>query len=205
VNWTAVGLIAFGYLAGSMPWGHWLVLLFRGDDIRKQGSGNIGGTNVWRVHGRYLGIAVILLDAAKGFIPALVATEVVGHWAGVLAGGAAMLGHYRPLFLGFRRGGKIVATTGGALLGVAPPVAILAACVWFIVFFLTRYPSVASMVGMATLGLWAWVLGYPWPVIALGVAAGIGVIVLHRANIGRLIRGEENRATLPWPRETRAA
>ncbi len=109
-----------GYLCGSMPWGYWLVRLFRHEDIRTQGSGNIGATNVWRVHGRRLGIPAVLLDALKGFVPALVATLVAGHGAGVLAGGAAMLGHWRPLFLGFRKGGKMVATAGGAFFGVAP-------------------------------------------------------------------------------------
>jgi glycerol-3-phosphate acyltransferase PlsY len=78
-----------GWICGSMPWGYWLVRLFRGEDIRTQGSGNIGATNVWRVHGRRLGLAAVLLDTAKGFVPALVATRVVGHDAGVLAGAAA--------------------------------------------------------------------------------------------------------------------
>src|SRR5437763_4024066 len=95
-------LVAAGYLAGSMPWGYWFVRIFREEDIRTQGSGNIGATNVWRVHGKRLGITAVLLDTAKGYIPALVATLAAGHGAGVLAGGAAMLGHWRPIFLGFR-------------------------------------------------------------------------------------------------------
>ena len=92
---TAI-LTVVGYLCGSMPWGYWLVRIFRGEDIRTQGSGNIGATNVWRVHGRRLGIPAVLLDTLKGFVPALVATQLVGHGSGVLAGAAAMLGHYRP-------------------------------------------------------------------------------------------------------------
>src|SRR5262245_3775416 len=131
-------LIAGGYVAGSMPWGLWIVRLFRGEDIRTKGSGNIGATNVWRVYGRRLGLAVVILDTAKGFVPAFVATKLVGHGVGVLAGGAAMFGHSRPLFLGFRRGGKMVATTAGAFLGVAPIVGGLCACVWLAVFALTR-------------------------------------------------------------------
>src|SRR3954465_9644825 len=103
-----------------MPWGYWLVLLFRHEDIRTKGSGNIGATNVWRVYGRRLGGSWGVLPPAKGVCSALVATKVPGHAAGALAGAAAMLGHYRPLFLGFKRGGKVVATTGGAFLGVAP-------------------------------------------------------------------------------------
>jgi acyl phosphate:glycerol-3-phosphate acyltransferase len=188
-----VALVLAGYVAGSMPWGYWLVRLFRGEDIRTQGSGNIGATNVWRVHGRRLGIAAVLLDTAKGLAPALVATELVGHGGGVLAGGAAMLGHWRPLFLRFSKGGKMVATAGGAFLGVAPLVGLAGALVWLVVFGATRYASVASMTAAASLVVWAWLLGYPWPVIAFACFAAVAVLLLHRANIGRLVRGEENR------------
>jgi glycerol-3-phosphate acyltransferase PlsY len=183
-------LAVVGYLCGSMPWGYWLVRIFRHEDIRTQGSGNIGATNVWRVYGQRLGISAVLLDAVKGFVPALVATLVAGHGAGVLAGGAAMLGHWRPIFLGFRKGGKMVATAGGAFFGVAPIVGGLAAAIWLTLFAVTRYASVASMVAAVSLGLWAWLLGYPWPVVAFGGFAGVGVLLLHRANIGRLWRGE---------------
>lgn len=191
------GLVAAGYVAGSMPWGYWLVRIFRGEDIRTKGSGNIGATNVWRVYGRRLGLPAVVLDTAKGFVPAFVATALVGHGGGVLAGAAAMLGHWRPLFLGFRRGGKMVATTGGAFLGVAPLVGGLAAGVWLLVFGLTRYASVASMAAAGSLVIWAWLFGYPWPVIAFAVFAGVGVVFLHRANIGRLLRGEESRFRRP--------
>jgi glycerol-3-phosphate acyltransferase PlsY len=179
-----------------MPWGYWLVRVFKGVDIRTVGSGNIGGTNVWRLYGRRLGLPVVVLDTAKGFAPALAGTILVGHGAGVLAGGCAMLGHWRPLFLRFQRGGKIVATTGGAFLGVAPVVGGIGAAVWLIVFGTLRYASLASMLGAVSLPISAWLLGYPWPVIAFGVAAAAGVVFLHRANIGRLARGEENRFQL---------
>lgn len=192
---TAILAVA-GYVSGSCPWGYWLVRVFRGEDVRTKGSGNIGATNVWRVYGRRLGIPAVLLDTAKGFAPALVATLLVGHGGGVLAGGAAMLGHWRPLFLGFKRGGKMVATAGGAFLGVAPIVGGVAAGLWLLVFGVTRYASVASMTAAVSLGLWAWLLGYPWPVIAFGGAAGAGVVLLHRTNIHRLSRGEENRFQL---------
>jgi acyl phosphate:glycerol-3-phosphate acyltransferase len=188
-------LIAGGYVLGSMPWGLWLVKIFRGEDIRTKGSGNIGATNVWRVYGPKLGLPAVVLDTAKGFIPAFVATKLEGHGIGVLAGGAAMLGHYRPLFLGFKRGGKIVATTGGAFLGVAPIVGGIGAGVWLLVFGLTRYASVASISAALSLPLAAWLTGYPWPVIAFGGAAAAGVLLLHRANLGRLWRGEEHRFT----------
>jgi glycerol-3-phosphate acyltransferase PlsY len=195
---TAI-LVAAGYLVGSMPWGYWLVRIFRHEDIRTKGSGNIGASNVWRVYGRNLGLPVVVLDTAKGFVPALVATQLVGHGAGVLAGAAAMLGHYRPLFMGFQKGGKMVATAGGAFLGVAPEVGGLGAVVWLVVFLAFRYPSLASMTSAVSLVLWSWLLGYPWPVTAFAAVAAVGVIALHRANVKRLLRGEEHRSTL-WRR-----
>ena len=189
---TAI-LVVAGYICGSMPWGLWLVRIFRGVDIRTQGSGNIGATNVWRVHGRKLGVPAVLLDTAKGFVPTLVATKIAGHDAGALTGAAAMLGHWRPLFLKFQKGGKMVATAGGAFLGLAPIVGAFTAAIWLIVFALTRYASVASIVSAAALPLVSWLVGYPWPVTVFAALAAIGVIVLHRANIRRLLRGEENR------------
>jgi glycerol-3-phosphate acyltransferase PlsY len=199
-----VVLVAAAYVLGSMPWGYWLVRLFRGEDVRTVGSGNIGGTNVWRVYGPSLGAPVVFLDTAKGFAPALVATLLVGHWAGVLAGAAAMAGHWRPLFLGWKRGGKMVATCGGAFLGVAPIVGGLGAGVWLLAFALTRYASVASMSAAVSLPLWSWLMGYPWPVIAFGAVAAAAVIVLHRANIQRLLHGQENRVSLRRRRADRA-
>jgi glycerol-3-phosphate acyltransferase PlsY len=188
--------VAFGYLAGSMPFGYWLVLLVEHDDIRRHGSGNIGATNVWRVHGLHLGLPVILLDVLKGLVPALVATVLAGDLAGVLAGGAAMLGHWRPLFLGFARGGKTVATAGGTLLGVAALVGLASAGVWIALFLAFRYASVASMAAAASIPLFAWLLGEPWPVIVFGGVAAAAVAVLHRANVRRLLAGTENRFEL---------
>ena len=191
-----------GYLAGSMPFGYWLVRLARGVDIRSVGSGNIGATNVWRTYGRGLGVPVVLLDTAKGFVPALVFTLTHSHLAGVAAGAAAMAGHWRPLFLGFARGGKMVATAGGAFLGLAPLVGGAAAAIWIVLFLATRYASVASIVAALALAPLAAALGYPWPVIAFGALAGAGVAFLHRANIGRLHAGTESRFQL-WRRSPR--
>ena len=190
---TTAFLIVAGYVLGSMPWGYWLVRLVKRDDIRRHGSGNVGGTNVWRVYGWRLGLPVVFLDTAKGFVPALVATLVVSHLAGVLAGAAAMLGHWRPLFLKWQRGGKMVATCGGAFLGVAPVVGGIGAAVWIGMFLLFRYASLASIVAALSLPVIAALLGEPWPVIVFGAAAGVAVVVLHRANIARLRSGTENR------------
>lgn len=190
---TTALLIAGGYVLGSMPWGYWLVRLIKHDDIRRHGSGNIGGTNVWRVYGWRLGLPVVVLDTLKGFVPAFVATLTVSHLAGVLAGGAAMLGHWRPLFLKWQRGGKVVATCGGAFLGVAPVVGGIGAAVWLAVFLLFRYASLASILAAVSLPVIAALLGEPWPVIVFGAAAAVAVVVLHRANIARLRSGTESR------------
>jgi acyl phosphate:glycerol-3-phosphate acyltransferase len=133
------------------------------------------------------------LDTLKGFVPALLATIYVGHLAGVIAEGAAMLGHWRPLFMGFRRGGKVVATCGGAFLGVPPVVGGIAALVWIAVFAVCRYPSVASISTAVSLPVAAVVLGEPWPVIVFATAAALAVVVLHRPNITRLRAGTETR------------
>lgn len=173
----------------------------RGDDIRKTGSGNIGATNVWRIYGARFGVPVMFLDTLKGFVPALLATMYVGHLAGVLAGGAAMLGHWRPLFLRFERGGKAVATCGGAFFGVAAVVGGIGAGVWILVFVLFRYASVASIVAAVSLPLIAVALGEPWPVIAFGSIAALAVILLHRPNIARLRSGTETRFRFRRPAE----
>ena len=190
---TTALLVLGAYILGSMPWGYWLVRLVKREDIRRQGSGNIGGTNVWRVYGWRLGVPVVLLDTLKGFVPAFVATQVVSPLAGVLAGGAAMLGHWRPMFLKWQRGGKVVATCGGAFLGVAPVVGGIGAAVWIVVFVLFRYASLASMLAAVSLPIIAVLLGEPWPVIVFGSAAAVAVVVLHRANIARLRAGTESR------------
>jgi glycerol-3-phosphate acyltransferase PlsY len=191
VSWAI--LILAGYLAGSMPFGYWVVRLFKHEDIRNVGSGNIGATNVWRTYGRWYGVPVVLLDVLKGFVPALLGTLLVSHWAGVAAGAAAMVGHWRPLFLKFAKGGKMVATCGGAFFGVAPFVGLVGLGIWLLVFLTTRYASLASMVAAASLPVVAIALGEPVAVDVFGAAAALAVIVLHRANIGRLFHGTENR------------
>ena len=193
---TAALIVLGGYLLGSMPFGYWLVRIAKGEDVRTVGSGNIGATNVWRTYGRSYGIPIVLLDIAKGLVPALVGTLLVGELVGVLAGGAAMLGHWRPLFLGFQRGGKMVATAAGTLLGVAPLLGLLAAAIWLVAFLLSRYASVGSLVTAISLPFVALALGEPWSVIGFALAAGCAVIVLHRANIARLRAGTESRFRL---------
>jgi len=192
------GVVVLGYLLGSCPWGYWLVRLIKHEDIRKVGSGNIGATNVWRTYGRYMGGPVVLLDVLKGFVPALVAMLFVSphHLAGICAGAAAMAGHWRPLFLRFAKGGKMVATCGGVFFGVAIFVALSACAVWVVTFVLLRYASLASIVAGVALPVFAAVYGYPLSVILFGVAAELAILYLHRANLRRLRAGTEHRFRL---------
>lgn len=185
-----------GWLAGSIPSGYWVVRLVRGIDVRRVGSRSIGATNVWRVLGWRYGVPVIVLDVAKGFVPALLARWLVDDLAGVLAGGAAMAGHWRPLFLRFERGGKIVATTAGVLLGLAPLVAVSALAVWGLAFLVARYVSVASIVAALSVPVIAFALGESWPVKTLAFVGAAAVLVLHRGNLQRLRRGKEPRVRL---------
>ena len=192
---TFVGLVVLGYLLGSCPWGYWLVRLVKHEDIRKVGSGNIGATNVWRTYGRWLGAPVVLLDVLKGFIPAVLGMLYVypHHLSGICAGAAAMLGHWRPLFLRFAKGGKMVATCGGVFFGVAPWVALIAGIVWIVVFLAFRYASVASLAAGIALPVAAALYGYPLSVILFGVAAAAAIVYLHWGNLRRLRAGTERR------------
>src|SRR5205085_4374815 len=112
------------------------------------------------------------------------------------AGAAGMLGHWRPLFLGFQRGGEMVATAGGVFLAVAVWVALAASAIWWIVFLATRYVSVASIAAGLSLPVMAVIFGYPAEVIAFSALVGAGILLLHRANLRRLRMGTENRARL---------
>jgi acyl phosphate:glycerol-3-phosphate acyltransferase len=196
---TFAGLVVLGYLLGSCPWGYWLVRLIKHEDVRSSGSGNIGATNVWRTYGRWLGAPVVLLDTLKGFVPALLGVLLVSHFCGIVAGAAAMVGHSRPVFLRFARGGKMVATCGGVFLGVAIWVALIAGIVWLTVFLTTRYASVASVAAGIALPVGAVVLGYPISVIVFGVAAAGAIFYLHWGNIRRLRAGTEHRFRLRRP------
>ena len=189
-------LILSGYLLGSMPWGYWLPRILTGVNIRKIGSGNTGAANVWRTQGFKLGLSVALLDVAKGLAAALLGVWLGNELIGLLAGIAALIGHWRPLFIGFGRGGKIVATTGGVTLALAPFATLAVAGVWIATFLVTRYTSVASLLSAATLPLFAILFGASWLVVAFAAGAAVAIFALHRANIARLLNRTENRFEL---------
>jgi acyl phosphate:glycerol-3-phosphate acyltransferase len=193
---TSAALVALGYLVGSLPFGYWVPRVVAGVDIRTVGSGNTGATNVWRTLGFKLGLSVALLDIAKGAAAALVARWLADDLTAVLAGLAAMVGHWRPIFLGFAKGGKMVATTGGVGLALAFFATLSAGGVWIVVFLLTRYASLASIVAAVSLPLFALLFGASTPVLVFTIAAAVAVAVLHRGNIRRLRAGTENRFRL---------
>jgi glycerol-3-phosphate acyltransferase PlsY len=197
-------LVLAGYLLGSLPWAYWLPLIVKRVDIRTLGSGNVGASNVWRAFGWKLGLPVLLLDLAKGAGAALLGRLVDDELTGVLAGIAALAGHWRPLFLGFQRGGKVVATTGGVALALAPLPGLCAVGLWILVFLVTRYASIASITAGASLPLFALLFDASWPVVGFTIAAAVAILVLHRANVGRLVRREEPKARLSLGRRAPA-
>jgi acyl phosphate:glycerol-3-phosphate acyltransferase len=138
-------------------------------------------------------IAVTAIDAAKGFAPTYVAWEISGAGVAVAAGTAALLGNYRPVFLRFQRGGKIVATGGGVLFGLAPKAAGIAVGLWILVALITRYSSVASLTVAGLMPPLVVLTGRPWQVFAFTVVLAVSIFVLHRANIRRLLNGTEPR------------
>ncbi len=191
----ALGLIVLSYFIGAVPTGLVLVRLLRGADIRQYGSGNIGTVNVLRVAGPATAAAVLLVDILNGLIPVLLAVRE-GSSAGivVLCGVAAIAGHNWSIFLRFG-GGKGIATSFGVLLGLSWKAAIVAAVVWVIVVAITRYASLGSLLGVATVPFTLWWLGLPREYAFFGVFAALYAVYRHRGNIQRLLAGSELRIT----------
>ncbi len=199
-------LLLSGYLVGSLPIGLYVGRL-RGVDLREHGSRNIGATNAGRVLGRRFFFLVFVLDFAKGCAP-VVAAQHFGSGTlapatfGLLAGVAAIVGHVFPLFLRFR-GGKGVATAAGVFAASAPLPALIALVAWLAVFLPTRYVSLASLVAALVLPTSCFLLprfaGIEVERAVQIAASAVGLLILirHRSNIGRLLRGEESRAGRP--------
>jgi acyl phosphate:glycerol-3-phosphate acyltransferase len=191
---TLIAIVA-AYLLGSCAFGFWAGKL-RGIDLRTQGSRNTGGTNAVRVLGAKVGGPVIVLDILKGTAAVVIASQLGGTGTEVLAATAAVVGHTFPLFLGFR-GGKAVATGAGAMLGLAPWIALGVIAFWIALGLITRYVSVASMLSAVAFVVSAIVTDKPWPVVAFTLFGAGVVFWRHRANIARLRAGTENRLNLP--------
>lgn len=190
---VVVALIC-AYLLGSIPSGY-LAGRARGVDIRTVGSRNVGATNVFRTLGRGMGIAVMVADTLKGLAAVLLAQWLTGEPWPVLAAGLAMVGHVFPVWLRFR-GGKGVAVGLGTLIGLLPVVSAILFAVWLAIVLATRYVSAASVTAAAVAAPAAWILGASASRIIFAVLAGVVVVVLHRANLRRLARGEELRISL---------
>jgi len=216
-------IVAVSYLLGSIPFGYMLVLVFRGQDVRQTGSGNIGATNVARTGSKGLAIATLLLDALKGYAAVTfgfwMAGRIAFHLQGstdaparfsptnpwhlqlafelaALAGFCAIIGHMFPIWLRFR-GGKGVATAVGAFAALAPRAIVVALVVFVVVVALTRYISLGSMVAAAAFPLLVWCLSpgerTTAPFLLLIAASSLLIIVRHKDNIRRLLAGTENR------------
>src|SRR2546421_11820960 len=200
-------VLAGSYLLGSIPFGY-LIGRIAGIDIRKVGSCNIGATNVVRVLGKRYGYAVFLLDFFKGFgavkLSMLLAMRSPPDWNspelfGSIAAVSSIVGHSYPPWLKFK-GGKGVATSAGALLALTPVAPLIGVAIWIIVFWLTRYVSLASLTATVVLPIVILVVSSPdqnkrKPLVYSSVCVAAVVVWRHRSNLSRLIRGTEPRFT----------
>jgi len=204
VVWRAVLVIVAGYLLGGIPFGAIVTRRMHGVDITKVGSGNTGATNVFRAVGWKAALVVAVLDVFKGTVPALLALLITDpSWADngadlliIAAGSAAMLGHmFSPYFR--LRGGKGIATAAGAILVLMPAVFVLLVVFFVAVILIGRIVSVASLLAAVSFPFMTWWL-YPGRPVLLAFAVCVVPVVVwsHRANIGRLLRGEEPRITM---------
>lgn len=186
----AIALV-FGYLCGTIPFGLLLTKAAGLGDIRTIGSGNIGATNVLRTGNKKVAALTLLLDGLKGTVPAALMGWLYGPEAGVLGGLAAFFGHLFPMWLGFK-GGKGVATNIGVLFGLFWPLGVVFLAVWIAVALMFRYSSLSALTACLASPFAAWALGRG-DLILPTVIMGAAIFVTHRANIARLLKGEEPR------------
>jgi glycerol-3-phosphate acyltransferase PlsY len=191
VTWL---LLLAAYLAGATPTSYVVGRLLHGIDLREHGSGNLGATNAFRVLGWKAAMPVMILDVLKGWFPAAFFPLWDGapaEWA-LAYGAAAIIGHVFSVYVRFR-GGKGVATSAGVFLALAPWAVLIGFVVWGVVVTLTRIVSLASLLAALVLPLAVFATGEPPVEIWLSVGLAAFVVYAHRANIRRLVRGEENR------------
>lgn len=182
-----------GYFSGSIPTGVILAKLFGTKDIRQEGSGNIGATNVYRVLGKGLSTLTLVGDVLKGVIPVILACTLVGDeiWIAMVAF-VTFLGHLFSVFLRFR-GGKGVATALGVFLVIAPLVVPFSIIIFVLVVMKWRYVSLGSLTASALMPIFLCVLGYPIAYVNLSLAMGCLIFYRHRGNIKRLREGSEKK------------
>ncbi len=189
--------IVMGYLIGSIPTGYLIVKAKTGQDIRKVGSGSTGATNVKRVLGKKWFFIVMLLDAIKGALPVVLAILFLHAYSQygltpVAAAVAVLLGHSKSVFLGFT-GGKSVASGVGTILALNPLVGLIVAVIWGIITWVSKYVSLGSIIALAVSPFIMWAFKQPAGYIAYCALGAVYIIWLHRENIKRLIKGEENK------------
>jgi acyl phosphate:glycerol-3-phosphate acyltransferase len=202
----ALAWLLASYLLGAVPTSYLAGRLLRGIDLREHGSKNLGATNLYRVLGWRVAVPVGLFDMAKGLVPVLLFAPRVSQSQtfALVCGLMAVLGHVFSIFVGFK-GGKGVATAAGVMLGLTPAALLIALAVWIAVVALTGYVSLGSIVAAAVFPILVRLVDPPEQreILWLDVAAAAGIIWLHRSNIGRLLRGTENRfgrRAAPQPR-----
>jgi acyl phosphate:glycerol-3-phosphate acyltransferase len=190
-------LPVFAYLLGAVPWGLVLTRLYGRSDIRRMGSGNIGATNVRRAAGNRLALATLIGDILKGAIPVWIAASaptVAAVWAdpyAALVGLMAFLGHLYPVYIGFKTGGKGVATAAGCFLVLAPPAAIGVCLIFTLVVWVTNRVSAGSLAAAAALPVAVWIDTHS-PAITGSALIVAGMIYLrHKENLKRLLSGNE--------------
>ena len=182
----------FGFALGSIPFGYILARVFKKIDIREHGSKNIGTTNVMRICGKPLGIAVFILDAGKGFVPAFLSVQCLGINPAIIAGLAAILGHAFTPWLKWK-GGKGVATGLGIFIGLAPIPALIAFCAWGVILLIFKWVSVASMGASAVLVISMFLFHRVSSIFFFTLVSFLLVVFSHRSNIRHLLRGEERK------------
>jgi acyl phosphate:glycerol-3-phosphate acyltransferase len=182
----------FGFLLGAIPFGL-LIGKLKGIDLRERGSGNIGATNAMRQLGKPLGVLVFVLDTLKGLLPVFLAHRLALTPSGIVGVGlAAVFGHIYSPFMRFK-GGKGVATTLGVLLGLDWRVGLTAFAIFLVTVAITDYISVGSIVAAVAQAVLFWIFGDPLPMKLFGAVVGAFVVLRHRGNIQRLLKGEESR------------
>ena len=198
-------LMILAYILGSVPNALWIGKVFKGIDIREHGSRNTGSTNAARVLGVKLGILTLILDVSKGLVPTLIAillrvdffqnlTKIL-NFDYVLVGICAILGHVFSMFMNFK-GGKAVATTLGVFLILVPKAILFAAIVFFVVFAVSRYVSLSSVLAAISLPIFIYFLYQQTIYVILGILIAILIVVKHRSNIERLKNGTESKFSL---------
>ncbi|VWL85437.1 glycerol-3-phosphate 1-O-acyltransferase PlsY [Oceanivirga miroungae] len=183
--------IFLAYLVGSIPFSLILGLIFVKKDVRKEGSGNVGSTNAARVLGYKIGLATLVLDVSKGFIPTYIASLYDPNLA-ILVGLFAILGHVFPIYLKFR-GGKAVATTIGVFLAIFPKGILIALVVFLLIFMLTKYVALASMSMAISLPIIAYSLGSSLNMIYFSLFIAILIVYRHKSNIKNLLTKKEDK------------